>query len=91
MQEQHNEPDVMRLEGIKDLVPFLNFLKKTGVWYALHHFRDDTIMVMLTLYGERIEVDFFDDHIEYSRFRGNEDVEEDQEVLFGLIAEFVRE
>ena len=80
-----------KLEGLKDLIPFLNFLKKNSVWYSLHHFRDDSILVMLTLLGERIEIDFFEDHIEYSRFKGDESVEDDQEVLFGLINEFVRE
>ena len=81
----------MKLEGLKDLIPFLNFLKMNGVWYALHHLRDDCVLVMLTLLGERIEIEFFMDHIEYSRFKGDESVEDDQEVLFSLIAEFVRE
>ena len=80
-----------KLEGLKDLLPFLNFLKKNGVWYSLNHFRDDSILVMLTLVSERIEIDFFIDHIEYSRFTGDESVEDDQEVLFRLIDDFVRE
>lgn len=80
-----------KLSGLKDLIPFLNFLKEQGVSYVLAHQRYDTIMVTITLLGERIEVGFFADHIEYSRFKGDESVEEDQEVLFGLIADFVRD
>lgn len=36
-------------------------------------------------------MDFFEDHIEYSVFEGNEDVLDDQEKLFGMIDNFVRE
>jgi hypothetical protein len=79
------------LRGLSDLLPFLNFLKAKGVWYVIQHLRDDAIMVTITLLGERIEVEFFDDHIEYSRFIGTEDVEEDQKLLFNLIEDFVRE
>ena len=43
----------------------------------------------IALYGERIEIDFSEDHIEYSRFTGGESVKDDQSVLFKLIAEFV--
>ena len=42
-------------------------------------------MVCYTLVGARIELDFFDDHIEYSIFTGDESVLEDQEKLFGMI------
>ena len=79
------------LRGLSDLIPFLNFLDEKGVWYALHHNRFDSIMVTMTLYGERIEIDFFADRIEYSRFTGDESVENDQKVLFDLIEDFVRE
>ena len=79
------------LRGLSDLLPFLDFLKDQGVWYRIEHLRFDAIMVTITLVGERVEIDFFDDHIEYSRFKGDESVEDDQEVLFGLIAEFLRE
>ena len=79
------------LRGLVDLLPFLNFLKEKGVGYVIEHIRDDAIMVTITVVGERIEIDFFDDHIEYSRFKGSEAVEDDQKVLFGIIEDFVRE
>jgi hypothetical protein len=45
-------------------------------------------MITLTLVGERLEIDVFEDgHIEYSRFIGNEDVLNDLDVLNRLITE----
>lgn len=45
-------------------------------------------MVTVTLVGERIEIDVFEDgHIEYSRFRGNEDVEDGVSSLDLLLRE----
>jgi hypothetical protein len=48
-------------------------------------------MVTCTLVGQRVEVDFFEDHIEYSVFDGNEDVLDDQKALFDAIEEFSRD
>lgn len=77
-----------QLDGIKDLIPFLNFLDKRKIFYWLSHDRPESIMVEITRVGKRIEVDFFDDHIEYSVFEGNEDVLDDQEKLFRMIRNF---
>lgn len=44
-------------------------------------------MVSITLVGERIEVEFFDDHVEFSRFTGDESIERDVGLLFCLINE----
>jgi hypothetical protein len=79
------------LQGIRDLVPFLNFLKENKVWFHLEHVNHEALMVTITLVGERIEIEFFDDHIEFSRFTGDESVERDVGLLFGLIADFLRE
>jgi hypothetical protein len=79
------------IKGMPDLLPFLNFLNAKGVSYIVQHCRYDALMVTITLVGERVEIDFFADHIEYSRFKGSEAVEEDQKVLFELIEDFVRE
>ena len=74
------------LNGIRDLVPFLNFLKENKVWFHLEQVSHEALMVTITLVGERIEVEFFDDHIEFSRFAGDESVERDVGLLFSLIA-----
>ena len=49
--------------------------------------RDDAMMVEIHLVGIRLEVEFFDDHIEYSLFTGDESVEDDQKKLFDLLIE----
>ena len=77
----------MKFEGIKDLLPFLEFLSSRNVLFTLDQRRPDSIMVSFTLVGVRAEVDFFDDHIEYSLFKGNEEVLEDQDALVALIRE----
>ena len=75
----------MTLNGIHDLLPFLNFLKDSSISFRLEHDRADSIMVCFTLVGARVELDFFDDHIEYSIFTGDEFVLEDQAKLFRMI------
>ena len=77
----------MQINGIKDILPFLNFLKKEGIFYRLDHLRHDSIMVSFTLVGVRIELDFFEGHVEFSFFKGTEDVETDM----GLLAELIKE
>jgi hypothetical protein len=79
----------MTLSGIKDLLPFLQFLydMRGRPWYLLRHTRYDAVTVELHMPGVRLEVDFFDDHIEYSTFEGDESVHDDQERLFALIEE----
>ena len=77
----------MTLNGIKDLLPFLNFLKDHKIWFSLEFWRDDAIDVVITLVGVRLEVEFFEDHIEYSLFTGDESVMDDQKQLFDLIIE----
>ncbi|WP_246728386.1 hypothetical protein [Microvirga terricola] len=78
---------MMTLNGIKDLIPFLNYLDRENIYYRLDHVREDTIMVSFTLVGARIELDFFDDHIEFSIFKGSEAVEDNVDLLFELIRE----
>jgi len=75
----------MQPRGMKDLLPFLNYLDKEGIYYRLDHLREDSLMVSFTLVGMRVELDFFDDHVEFSVFKGNEDVETDTAFLADLI------
>ena len=77
----------MQLNGIKDLLSFLNYLDKQSIYYRLDHLREDSIMVSFTLVGLRIELDFFDEHVEFSFFKGNEEVETDTALLAHLIKE----
>ena len=77
----------MKLRGLEDLLAFVNVLRKEKISYQLDCVRDDAIMVTLTVVGARIEVDFFDDHIEFSVFEGDESVEDDSDKLFRIIRE----
>ena len=77
----------MKFEGIEDRLPFLEFLSSRNVLFTLDQRRPDSIMVSFTLVGVRAEVDFFDDHIEYSLFTGNKEVLDDQHALIALIRE----
>ena len=57
-------------------------LETHSVHYTIERTRPDTVRVNATLVGERLEIEVFeDDHVEISRFRGNEDVEGDLSLL----------
>ena len=78
----------MQPRGMKDLLSFLNHLDGEGIYYRLDHLRQDSLMVSFTLVGMRVELDFFDDHVEFSVFKGNEDVETDTTFLADLIQKY---
>lgn len=75
----------MTLSGIKDFLPFLVFLRDRNIWFRISSLRDDAVTVEIHLVTIRLEVEFFDDHIEYSYFTGDESVEDDQKALFDMI------
>ena len=63
-------------------------LDAVPVHYTLARDRPDTIRVNITLAGERVEVDVFDDgHMEVSRFVGSEDVVGDAALVEKIIAD----
>ncbi|MGY5811984.1 hypothetical protein ACXHXG_30330 [Rhizobium sp. LEGMi198b] len=63
----------------------LRRLDDAKIHYFIGRYRPDTIDITATLVGERIEISVFDDdHIEISRFVGNEDVL-DEEVLDDIL------
>lgn len=65
----------------------LTKLDSAHVAYALSRHRPDTILVSVTVVGQRIEIDVFDDgHMEVSRFVGNEDVEGGAELIDAILA-----
>lgn len=75
-----------------ELYRVIRLLEREGVHYRLDRHRDDTILITATLVGERIEIDVFEDgHVEYSRFRGSEDVDHDMPGLEALLREQGRE
>ena len=71
--------------GLVDLLGYLEFLRSKRIGFDLSQDRPDSIMVTFTLVGCRVEVDFFDDHIEFSYFTGDEAVEDDWAVMQRLL------
>ena len=70
------------------LYPLLQKLEAARIHFTLGRHREDTVLVTLTLVGERVEVDVFEDgHMEISRFTGDEAVVGGAELLDVLIDE----
>jgi hypothetical protein len=57
-------------------------LEAAHLHFFIERMRPDTITLTVTLVGERIEIDIFEDeHLEISRFRGDESIEGGEELL----------
>lgn len=68
------------------LYDLLRRLEVAKIHYSLARHRDDTVLVTMTLVGERVEVDVFEDgHMEVSRFPGSEDIAGGAELVEKLI------
>lgn len=76
---------ITSMTGIADLPLFLEFLSDNKVSYNLTVQRDGYVMVNCGGYGVRIEVEFSSETIEFSVFKGSEDVETDLTKLEKLI------
>ena len=64
----------------------LRLLEEARLHYFIERTRPDSIRLTVTMVGERIEIDIFeDDHIEVSRFLGDESVEGGLELLKRLV------
>jgi hypothetical protein len=70
------------------LYELLNRLDEAHIYYDVSRHRPETVMVTLTLVGERVEIDVFDDgHMEVSRFPGSEDVVGGEDLVARIIEE----
>jgi hypothetical protein len=70
------------------LYSLLSELETAKIHFTLARHRPDTLLVTLTLVGERVEIDVFEDgHMEVSRFKGREDIVGGSEVIAALIEE----
>ena len=68
------------------LFDLLSQLENSKISFTLGRYRPDSVLVTITLVGERVEVDVFEDgHMEVSRFVGNEDIVGDQTLVNDLI------
>jgi len=65
----------------------IRLLEAAGLHFIMERTRPDSIRLCVTLVGERLEIDIFeDDHLELSRFHGDERVEGGKELLLQLLA-----
>ncbi|OXI90935.1 hypothetical protein CFB40_11525 [Burkholderia sp. AU31652] len=70
------------------LYELLSSLDERRLFYTLGRHRPDTILISITVPGERIEIDVFDDgHMEMSRFSGDESVIDDPQIILKAIEE----
>jgi hypothetical protein len=68
------------------LYDLLRELEAASIPFTIGRFREDTILVTLTLVGERVEVDIFEDgHMEVSRFPGSEEIVGGEELVRQII------
>jgi hypothetical protein len=68
------------------LYNLLRRLEEAKIYFTMGRHRDDTVLVTLTLAGERVEIEVFEDgHMEVSRFRGGVDIVGGQELVDELI------
>ena len=67
-------------------------MERAHIGFDMKRTRPDALTVMAAIVGERIEIDIFeDDHIEISRFRGDEAVEGGRDLLLQIVTAELRE
>jgi hypothetical protein len=60
----------------------IRMLEKANLHFSIERSRPDSVRLNVAIVGERIEIEVFeDDHLELSRFRGDESVEGGTELL----------
>jgi len=65
----------------------IRMLEEARLHFLIMRTRPDTITLSVTLVGERVEIDIFeDDHLEISRFHGDESVKGGMDLLRRLLA-----
>jgi hypothetical protein len=76
------------MNSLAKLLSFLNRLDKAKISYSLEHNRDETIMVLVVVPGQRWEIEYFvDGSIEIEKFI-SEGVKGDDGTLEELFSKF---
>jgi hypothetical protein len=64
----------------------MRLLDEAHLRFFIERTRPDSIRLSVTMVGERLEIEIFeDDHLEISRFRGDESIEGGKGLLLGLL------
>jgi hypothetical protein len=70
------------------LFNLLSELEDASIHFTIARYRRDTVLVSLTLVGERVEIDVFENgSMQVSRFAGSEDIVGDEQLVKRLIEE----
>jgi hypothetical protein len=75
----------MAKDGLQRILDVLDLLRERNIDYRIDQQQPEAIMVTIALVGVRVEVEFFVDHLEFSTFRGSEDVDSDEAALIALL------
>jgi hypothetical protein len=78
----------MQKDGLQRMLDFLNFLDENNIHFFITQYSPDALTATLTLVGLRIEATFYVDHVGFSCFKGNEDVETDEKLLHDIIKQY---
>lgn len=64
----------------------IRLLEKAHIHFYIRRDRPDALTFVAAIVGERVEIDVFEDnHIEISRFRGDESIEGGRELLLQIV------
>lgn len=64
----------------------LRLLESKGVHYYIERTREDTVRICATFVGQRVEIEVFEDnHLEISRFYGDESIDGGMELLLEIL------
>jgi hypothetical protein len=77
----------MKVDGLQRMLDFLNLLADKGIHFYVEQNAPDSMRVTATLVSVRLEVAFFVNEMQFSVFRGNEDVEVDEKLLRQIMEE----
>jgi hypothetical protein len=77
----------MKNDGWKSMLELLDLLRGKNIEFKLDQQQPQALMVSFALVGIRVEVEFFEDELQFSVFRGTEDVLTDKKALYQLINE----
>ena len=78
----------MIIHGYDGMLRFLDHLKDKNIPFKITRERHDCLMASFAMVGFRVEVEFFEDHVEYSVFTGHEDVLENENELLAMIEKY---
>jgi hypothetical protein len=64
----------------------IRLLETANLHFFIERSRPDSVRLTVTLVGERLEIDIFEDnHLEIARFYGNESIEGGKELLLNIL------